>query len=180
MALASACVPAGNPAGTAVVPAAAQAVNTSNPTRVIGNGTAASCTSNAVVQAVAKGGIITFNCGPEHVTIPMTQTAKIVNNTGPEIVIDGGGKVTLSGQDQRRILYMNTCDQAQVWTTSHCQNQDHPRLTIQNLTFQAGNSDNIIPHTGLLRTEPGYARLVLRGSEPPPEEKREEADEERP
>jgi hypothetical protein len=40
----------------------------------------------------------------------------------------------------RRILYMNTCDQAQVWTTSHCQNQDHPRLTVQNLTFVDGNS----------------------------------------
>jgi len=28
---------------------------------------------------------------------------------------------------------MNTCDRNQVWTTSHC--QDHPRLTLQNLTF---------------------------------------------
>ena len=70
----------------------------------------------------------------------MTSTAKIVNDTGPEIVIDGGGKVTLSGGGQRRILYMNTCDEAQVWTTSHCQNQDHPRLTVQNLTFVDGNA----------------------------------------
>jgi len=37
-------------------------------------------------------------------------------------------------------LYMNTCDPAQVWTTSHCQNQDHPQLTVQNLTFINGNS----------------------------------------
>jgi hypothetical protein len=115
-------------------------VDTSNPTRVIGTGTPASCTSAAVVAAVARGGIITFDCGPDPVTITMTQTAKIVNNTGPEIVIDGGGKVTLSGGGTRRILYMNTCDQAQVWTTPHCQNQDHPRLTVQNLTFQDGNS----------------------------------------
>ena len=28
----------------------------------------------------------------------------------------------------------------QGWTTSHCQNQDHPRLTIQRLGFTAGNS----------------------------------------
>ena len=55
-------------------------------------------------------------------------------------MIDGGGKVTLSGGGQRRILYMNTCDQAQVWTTSHCQDQDHPRLTVQNLTFVDGNA----------------------------------------
>ena len=48
--------------------------------------------------------------------------------------------MTLSGDGVRRILYMNTCDPAQVWTTSHCQNQDHPRLTVQNLTFLNGNS----------------------------------------
>jgi hypothetical protein len=35
---------------------------------------------------------------------------------------------------------MNTCDQKQVWTSSMCQNQDHPQLTVQNLTFVDGNS----------------------------------------
>jgi hypothetical protein len=35
---------------------------------------------------------------------------------------------------------MNTCDSDQVWTTAHCQNQDHPRLTVQNITFVNGNS----------------------------------------
>jgi hypothetical protein len=127
-------------AGAYPVPPEAGAVDTSNPNRIIGNGTPQSCTSSAVVAAVALGGIITFDCGPNPVTIVMTQTAKIVNDTGPEIVIDGGGLVTLSGGGARRILYMNTCDQAQKWTTSHCQNQDHPRLTVQNLTFVDGNS----------------------------------------
>ena len=83
--------------------------------------------------------MITFDCGPDPVTIVMTATAKVVN-TSPVVVIDGGGKVTLSGAGQRRILYMNTCDPAQIWTTSHCQNQDHPSLTIQNLHFTQGNS----------------------------------------
>ena len=73
-------------------------------------------------------------------SVALDQTAKIFNDTGPDIAIDGGGKVTLSGGGQRRILYMDTCDPAQVWTTSHCQNQDHPRLTVQNLTFANGNS----------------------------------------
>lgn len=155
---AAACVPGvGNPNGGVAVPAAARAVNTSNPTRVIGNGTPASCTSAAVVNAVALGGIITFNCGPDPITITMAATAKVVNNTGPEIVIDGGGKVTLSGAGQRRILYMNTCDQAQVWTTSHCQNQDHPRLTVQNLTFQDGNS------TGQTMEGGGGGAIFVRG-----------------
>jgi len=143
-----ACQPAvGNPNGGAVVPADARA-DTSPTTRTIGNGTPASCTSAAVVSAVALGGIIRFNCGPNPITITMTQTAKVVNNTGPVIVLDGGGKVTLSGGGVRRILYMNTCDPAQVWTTPHCDDQDHPRLTVQNLTFQDGNSTGDTTYDG--------------------------------
>jgi hypothetical protein len=92
-----------------------------------------------VVAAVAAGGIITFNCGPAPVTITMTATAKVVN-TSPQVVLDGGGKVTLSGGGRVRILYQNTCDQAQVWTTSHCQDQPTPRLTVQNLTLADGNA----------------------------------------
>ncbi len=126
--------------GQCTVPAEGRAENTNNPDHIIGNGTPQSCTSAAVVAAVAQGGIITFNCGASPVEIQMQQTAKIFNNTGPKIVIDGGNKVTLSGAGARRILYMNTCDPNQVWTTSHCQNQDHPQLTVQNLTFKNGNS----------------------------------------
>jgi hypothetical protein len=107
---------------------------------VIGNGSPASCTSAAFVAAVAKGGVITFNCGSEPVTITLTETAKVVNDAAARIVIDGGGKVTLSGGGQRRILYMNTCDPDQVWTTPRCDNQDHPQLTIQNLTFVDGRA----------------------------------------
>ena len=132
--------PAGNPDGNCAVPVEARAEDTSVPDHVIGNGSAASCTSQAVVEAIAQGGIITFDCGPDPLTIVLQETAKIFNNTGPKIVIDGGGKITLSGDNQRRILYMNTCDPDQVWTTSHCQNQDHPQLTIQNLTFINGNA----------------------------------------
>ena len=120
------------------MPTAAQAVNTSNPDHVIGSGTPQSCTSQAVVNAVAQGGIITFDCGPDPVTITLDATAKVFNDTGPEIVIDGGGTRHTQRGRCARILYMNTCDQAQVWTTSHCQNQDHPRLTVQNLTFVDG------------------------------------------
>jgi hypothetical protein len=70
----------------------------------------------------------------------LSRPAKVVNNASPEIVIDGKGLVTLSGGGKTRILYMNTCDRNQVWTTSHCQDQDHPRLTLQNLTFIDGDS----------------------------------------
>jgi hypothetical protein len=153
---------AGNPAGTAPVPAAAQPVSTAHPTRVIGNGTPASCTSQAVVAAVAAGGIITFSCGPRPVTITMTATAKVVN-TSSQVVLDGGGRVTLSGGGRLRILYQNTCDQAQQWTTSHCQDQPTPALTVQNLTFADGNatgSDITGGSGGAIYAEGGELKVV--------------------
>jgi hypothetical protein len=136
--------PAGNqsPEASCDVPAEAGLEDSSEPSTVVGSGTPASCTGAAFVAAVAQGGIITFDCGSEPVVITLAETAKIFNDTGPDIVIDGGGLVTLSGAGNRRILYMNTCDEAQGWTTSHCQDQDHPRLTIQNLTFIDANSKN--------------------------------------
>ncbi len=153
----AAAPPAGNPGGKAAVPTEARAVDTSRPTRVIGDGTAASCTSKAVVDAVAAGGVITFACGPRPVTISMATTAKVRNAAGPEVVLDGGGKVTLSGGGKRRILYQNTCDAAQGHTTSHCQDQDHPRLTLQNLTFADGNA------TGETAEGGGGGAVFVRG-----------------
>jgi hypothetical protein len=134
--------PAGNPnaEATCAIPAEAGLADVSRPTTVVGTGTPASCTGEAFVQAVARGGVITFDCGPEPVTVTLDRTAKVFNDKGPEIVIDGKGLVTLSGAGQHRILYMNTCDRNQVWTTSHCQDQDHPRLTLQNLTFVDASS----------------------------------------
>ena len=55
--------------GRAAAPAPAARPASATPTRVIGNGTPASCTSPAVVAAVAAGGVITFDCGPSPVTI---------------------------------------------------------------------------------------------------------------
>ncbi len=145
----------GNPGGVPLPPEALP-VDTSNPDRVVGTGTPASCTSAAVVAAVAAGGVITFDCGPDPVTIVMQQTAKVVN-TSRIVVLDGGGRVTLSGAGQRRILYMNTCDPAQIWTTPTCQNQDHPVLTIQGMHFTQGNS------TGETMEGGGGGAVFVRG-----------------
>jgi hypothetical protein len=134
-AYASAVPAAGNPNGHVAVPAAGRAVNTGHPNHVIGHGTPASCTSAAVVNAVAEGGIITFDCGPKPVTILMKATAKVVN-TSHRVVLDGGGKVTLSGGGKIRILYMNTCDPKQKLTTDDCWEQEWPQLVVQNLTFK--------------------------------------------
>jgi hypothetical protein len=140
--------PAGNGDSNCPIPPEAALEDTANPDTVVGDGSPASCTSAAVVSAVAGGGVITFDCGPDPITIVMEETAKVFNNTGPRIVIDGGGLVTLSGGGARRILYMNTCDEAQVWTTAQCQNQDHPQLTVQNLTFIDGNASGEDPDGG--------------------------------
>jgi hypothetical protein len=139
------------------VPAEAQAVTLPNNATVIGNGTPGSCSSAAVISGIAGGGYIKFDCGPDPITITLTETAKIYNDKGPDIVIDGGGLVTLSGGGQHRILYMDTCDQSLVWTSSHCQDQETPRLTLQNLTFINGNS------TGQLEEGGGGGAVLVRG-----------------
>jgi hypothetical protein len=93
-----------------------------------------------VVAAVRAGGTIRFACGPRPVTIRMRATAKLVNAKGRRVVIDGGGRVTLSGEGRHRILYMDTCDPAQRWTTSHCQDQRWPVLVVKRLGLRDGNS----------------------------------------
>ena len=119
----AAALPAGNPGGHATVPAAGQAVDTSHPDHVIGSGTPASCTPAAVVAAVAAGGVITFSCGQNPVTITMTAAATVPSSSHL-VVLDGGGKVTLSGGGTTEILSMNSGWQQQ-W----------PQLVVQNLTF---------------------------------------------
>ena len=121
------------------VPRDARPVDTSHPDRWVGTGTPGSCTSRAVVRAVAKGGVIRFRCGPRPVRIVMRQTASVVN-TSRRVVLDGGGLVTLSGGGTRRILYQDTCDRRQRWTTSHCDDQATPVLVVQNLSFADGNA----------------------------------------
>jgi hypothetical protein len=112
---------------------------------VIGNGTPASCTGDAFVSAVANGGIITFNCGPDPVTIVLSSTAKVFNDKGTKLVIDGGNKVTLSGGGRVRILYMATCDRAQVYPPGpgDCNTNPGVQLVVQNITFVDGSAKGI-------------------------------------
>lgn len=138
----------GNPDGTAVVPPGMGLEDVSHPDHVIGNGTAASCTSAAVLAAITSGGIITFNCGSEPVKITLTETAKVRNST-QQLVIDGGGTVTLSGANARRILYVDTCDTSLGSVSGNClYAPTHPRVTVQNITLAEGNatdSDYVSP-----------------------------------
>jgi hypothetical protein len=131
--------------GHAAVPAEAQAEDVSSPTTVIGTGTPDSCTGDAFVAAVAQGGIITFNCGADPVTLVLTQTAKVFNNKGTKLIIDGGDKVTLSGGGKIRILYMATCDKAQVYPPGpgDCNTNPGVQLVVQNITFVDGSAVGI-------------------------------------
>lgn len=137
--------PAGWEDGNAPVPASGQAEDTSLPTTVIGDGTPAGCTGDAVVAAVADGGVITFDCGPDPVTITLTETAKVFNDRGTRIVIDGGNKVTLSGGGTTRILYMATCDEDQVYPPGpgDCNTNPGIQLVVQNLTFIDGSAKGL-------------------------------------
>lgn len=141
-------IPAGNLEGNYPIPSAAGLEDVSNPDTIIGDGTPQSCTGQLFIDAVAKGGKIVFNCGQDPITITLNSSAKVVNNANNNVVIDGGGLITLSGNNVTRMLYMNTCDFNQVWTTSHCDNQDHPSLTVQNITFANGNSINETTYDG--------------------------------
>jgi hypothetical protein len=70
---------------------------------VVGNGTPASCTAAALATAIDAGGTITFDCGLEPVTIaggPYTVAGALT--------IDGGGLVTLSGEDAHRHFVVTT------------------------------------------------------------------------
>ena len=68
-------------------------------TRVVGTGTAASCTLPALRRAVAAGGHVVFRCGGA-ATIAVTSEIQVPSTT----VIDGAGQITLDGRGSGRIL----------------------------------------------------------------------------
>ena len=160
--------PAGHADGHAPVPAEAQAEDVSSPTTVIGTGTPATCTGDAFVAAVAAGGVITFDCGPDPVTIVLTSTARVFNDRGRKLVIDGGNKVTLSGGGRTRILYMATCDRALVYPPGpgDCNTNPGVQLVVQNLTFVDGNAKGIPEGTnnggggGAIHAQGGSLKVV--------------------
>ena len=139
---------AGNPNGscTAGVPASGQPADVSTPTSVIGTGTAASCTFSALNTAVGKGGVITFNCGSDPVTIAITATMNLPTNKNT--VIDGGGKITLDGGHAVQILNFNGPD---FQTNNN-------GLTLQHLTFVNGktNPTDKIPTASQAACSQGY------------------------
>ena len=138
---AAGAAPIGTGGGPCTIPTAAAAADVSKPTTVVGTGTASSCTAAAVVTAVAGGGVVTFNCGPDPLTIVVPEI-EIINDGGVtkdgSVTIDGGGKITLSGGGKNRILRQNSCDSTLHYTSTRCDLQSTPHLVVQNIGFTAG------------------------------------------
>lgn len=98
---------------------------------IVGDGTPASCTRDALAAALASGGEIRFNCGSAPVTIPIASTLDIRTAA----TIDGGGLVTLDGQGTTRIMYVNKLSAG-------------TKLTLRNLTLANGRSSGFEPSFG--------------------------------
>lgn len=79
-----------------VCPLPRQPVTLDNPTVVT------DCTQAGLQAALAAGGQITFDCGPDPVTIAVN--SPLVTSATEDIVLDGGGLITLDGGNTTRIL----------------------------------------------------------------------------
>ena len=94
-------------------------------TVTVGSGTAASCTETAFANALAKGGVIRFNCGgPATITLTSQKTLR----TDVDTTIDGQGNITLDGRGTTRLLHYYSANWQATKTT----------VTIQNMTLQNG------------------------------------------
>lgn len=99
--------------------------DTSATSVTVGSGTAASCTETALANALAKGGVIRFNCGgPATITLTSQKTLRTDVNT----TLDGQGQITLDGGGTTRLLYYSSANFQATKTT----------VTIQNITLQNG------------------------------------------
>ncbi len=97
--------------------------------RVVGSGTAESCTQEALRTAVAGGGHVTFACGDAPVTISLSQAIQVSKPT----VLNGEDKVTLDGAGKTQILVVAS-------------NQS---LSVRNLRFVNGVAPAVMEAEGI-------------------------------
>jgi hypothetical protein len=122
-------------------------VDVTSPTTVVGDGTPASCSAQALAAAVAQGGIITFSCGAAEHTI--TVTTPLAAQTGLDTTIDGGNLVVLSGGGGSRILEL-----------VHSFEQASPTLTVQRIALRNGRTTDV---TNTTETDQGGAAIYTLG-----------------
>jgi len=90
------------------------------------------CTQAALQAALTNGGHITFDFGPNPVTIPIT--SPLVTSATRDIVIDGKGLITLDGGGVTRIL------EKPFTPGSHIDKTSGNDLVIQNMRFINGRA----------------------------------------
>jgi hypothetical protein len=109
--------------GIEICTSSVQPVALSNPTTIT------QCTQARIQEALDVGGHINFDCGPAPITIPIAFALEI--NTTTDTVLDGGGLVTLDGQNLTRILHKDWHDPVAVGAIT---------VTIQNMRFINGKA----------------------------------------
>ncbi|GEA80072.1 hypothetical protein [Cellulomonas uda] len=157
-------------------PASAATPGTSGVVKVVGTGTPASCTPAALAYAVKSGGTVRFDCGPKNVTIALDRTLFVCNTTTcrhpwqdpkakvvQQLVLDGGGKVTLSGQGARGILYANTCEESFGWIDSRCDTQTTPYVLVKDITFTRGDASRTPAGKASVGGGGGGGAIAMRG-----------------
>lgn len=102
--------------------------DTTSPTDVIGSGTPESCVESDLRSAVERGGVITFDCGPEPATINITETIELPIDR--DTIIDGGGLITLDAGLSARHFYFEDPG----WLDGST------RVVLQRLTFRNGQA----------------------------------------
>lgn len=110
---------------------------------LVGNGTPASCTEAALDAALVGGGSVSFRCGLNPTTITITSYKMISTPTRkvPATIIDGGGRIILSGGDGTGIIV----NQGGV-------------LTLANLSISGGGANG---NTSAIQN---YGRLTVSNS----------------
>src|SRR5687768_9219593 len=85
-------------------------------TTTFAGGMVTNCSNDAQFSSLlASGGTVTFNCGPALIHLSSTKTI------GANTTIDGGGKITLSGDNARRLFEISSVT-----------------LTLNNITLSNG------------------------------------------
>ena len=117
------------PATTCTAPV--QASDVSKPTSTLGAPGGPACDEAGLQAAIDKGGVITFACGGTAAAPFVLKLTKELKVLGADVVLDGGGIVTLSGNKVTRILHIGKDDNFEKPT---------PRVVVQKLNFVDGKT----------------------------------------
>ncbi|GIG53287.1 hypothetical protein [Demequina activiva] len=148
----------------------------SGDTKVVGDGTRASCTAATLAYAMRSGGSISFDCGSTPMTIALDRTLFTCNTHNckhawqggipvEEMTLDGGGLITLSGGGERGIYYANSCEPSFGWLSSSCQNDHTLEVTFRSIGFTRGNATKGMPGKASVGGGGGGGAIAMRGNE---------------